>query len=137
MLMGFKFTGCDDCQTIVIELKNNALEADVSKQGIYQRSSCVNGRNSWVSPSNAVWYVPHYQEWYIGYLENIGTYLNGMQSFGQQGDLNCPYNVSIGNWQYFSGGAWIMPEDVNDISIGCFQGYLLLAVILLNCPQNV
>ena len=126
-LLSFLITGCDDCQTIILELKNGALEKQSGMQGLYQASDCYNGRKSWTSSLNSIWYVPEYQEWYFGPLDGIGL---GIISIGHQGDLNCPYNVTNDNWQYWDGRFWILPEDVNDISIRCFQGYFLLKIVL-------
>ena len=106
-------------------LKNDALEKQNGRQGLYQNSSCINGRKSWISSSSAIVYLPEYQEWYIGPLDGIGF---GIAS-GHQGDLNCPYNVTNDNWQYWDGRAWIQPEDVKDISTRCFQGYFLLKIV--------
>ena len=126
-LLSFLITGCDDCQTIILELKNGALEKQSGMQGLYQASDCYNGRKSWTSSLNFIWYVPEYQEWHFGPLDGIGL---GIISIGHQGDLNCPYNVTNDNWQYWDGRFWILPEDVNDISIRCFQGYFLLKIVL-------
>ena len=115
----FKITGCDDCQTIILELKNDALEKQSSRQGLYHASDCYNGRKSWISSLNAIGYLPQNQEWYIGPLDGIGL---GIISMGHQGDLNCPYNVTNNNWQYWDGRSWTLSDDVKDISLTCFQG---------------
>ena len=122
----FLTAGCDDCQTILVELKNGALINQIVIQGVYQTSQCINGRKSWISSSTAIWYVPQYQVWFIGPLDAIGTTISGMVSVGYQDDLNCPYNIPNGNWEYYDGRSWILPEDVNDISIGCFQGNIVI-----------
>ena len=103
-------------------MKNDALEKQNGRQGLYQSSSCINGRKSWISSSSVIWYFPQYQEWYIGPLDGIGFRI---ASIGHQGGFNCPYNVTNDNWQYWDGRAWILPEDVKDISTTCFQGYFL------------
>ena len=122
----FLIPGCDDCLTILVELKNGALQYQAGRRGVYQASQCINGRKSWISSaSTAIWYVPQHRVWFIGSFDSIGTAKGGMVSFEYQEDLNCPYNVPNGNWQYYDGRSWILPEDVNDISIGCFQGYHL------------
>ena len=115
----FLIPGCDDCLTILVELKNGALENQGGRRGVYQASQCINGRKSWISSSSVIWYFPQYQEWYIGPLDGIGL---GIISMGHQGDLNCPYNVTNNNWQYWDGRSWTLSDDVKDISLTCFQG---------------
>ena len=104
-------------------MKNYALVAQGGKQGLYQKSSCINGKNSWISSLYALWYVSQYQYWIIGNIDDIGE--NYGYIYQYQGDLNCPYNIPNHNWKYFNGQIWIVPEDVSDISIRCFQGYSL------------
>ena len=111
--------GCE-CQTIVISLKNNAL-AQSSRQGIYQRAGKVNGKTSWISSSrNALWYSAVSDDWFIGYLDNLGDTTGGIVSNGNQGLSSCPYSVPKDAWK-FSDNGWII-ADANDVSIECLTG---------------
>ena len=113
--------GCE-CQTIAISLKNNALAAQSSRQGIYQRAEKVNGKTSWIlsSNSNALWYNPPSEDWIIGSLDDLGTSTGGVASNGNLGISSCPYNVSEDAWKYSDNG-WII-ADANDVSIECLTG---------------
>ena len=113
--------GCE-CQTIVITLNNNALAAQSSKQGIYQRAEKVNGKTSWIlsSNNNALWYSAASEEWFIGSLDDLGTSNGGVVSNGNQGISSCPYNVPNDAWQYANNG-WVI-ADANDVSIECLTG---------------
>ena len=113
--------GCE-CQTIAISLKNNALAAQSSRQGIYQRAEKVNGKTSWIlsSNSNALWYNPPSEDWLIGTLDDLGYNIGGISSYGNQERSSCPYNIPNDAWEYWN-DAWII-ADANDISIECLTG---------------
>ena len=113
--------GCE-CQTIVITLNNNALAAQSSKQGIYQRAEKVNGKTSWIlsSNNNALWYSAASEEWFIGSLDDLGTSTGSIASNGNQGLLSCPYSVPNDAWEYSNDG-WII-ADATDVSIECLTG---------------
>ena len=114
------------CQTIVITLKNGALQAQSSRQGIYQRAEKVNGKTSWISSNNisAIWYDTDESgtisdDWIIGLLGDLGGNRGGIASTGNQGMSSCPYNVSKDAWKYSdSDSGWII-ADANDVSIEC------------------
>ena len=42
-------------------------------EGIYHISSMVNGKASWTSTSQAIWYEQEIDNWKIGQLGNIGS----------------------------------------------------------------
>ena len=115
--------GCE-CQTIVISLKNGALLHQSAKLGIYQRAGNVNGQTSWISSSSrALWDNPASNDWLIGTLNDLGTYLGGISSTGDQGRSSCPYYVPNDAWEYlnYDIGGWIN-ADANDVSIECLTG---------------
>ena len=111
--------GCE-CQTIVVSLKNGALLHLSSKQGIYQRAGKVNGKTSWISTTNALWYNPASADWMIGSVGTLGI-SGGISSTGNQGKSSCPYNVANNSWQYAANGVWTI-ADANDVSIECLTG---------------
>ena len=96
-----------------VTLKNNALESQNSRQGIFKPSSTVNGRPSWTSVSQAIWYVQSYKKWQIGVLGDIGTKSCGIIS-EEADELVDPQNIL--SWKYFS-GKWTYPDDKNDIIV--------------------
>jgi len=106
------------CVALRLTLKNNALESQSQKQGIYQPSSTVNGRPSWTSASAAIWYIPEYKVWAFGALDNIGTTGKGIKS-EEVDELVDPQNVE--SWQYYTGSKWTLPADKNDIIVECIN----------------
>ena len=85
-------------------MKNNVLSRHSSKQGIYQIDEIVNGKRSWISATNAIWFIPEINDWGIGSLENIGATLCGIHSIGEQGDKN-PSDIPNEEWKYLQGEA--------------------------------
>ena len=98
-------------------MKNNALESQSSRQGIYQPSSTVNGRPSWTSASAAIWYTPAYEKWAIGPLYKIGTDVRGIAS-EKTDELVDPQDVL--SWAYVFGDKW-KKDDKNDIIVECIN----------------
>ena len=47
-------------------------------EGTYQLSTEVNGKESWTTSSNAIWYQPEYKDWLIG--KRFG--LDGLSGLG-------------------------------------------------------
>ena len=112
--------GCE-CQTIVISLKNGALQQS-SEQGIYQRAGKVNGKTSWISSSNnALWYDVSYDDWLIGPVDYLGSSSGGISSTGDQGKSSCPYSVPNDAWEYGDNDGWII-VDANDVNVECLTG---------------
>ena len=97
-----------------VTLKNNALESQNSRQGIFKPSSTVNGRPSWTSASQAIWYMQNNnKKWHIGALDKIGTTTAGILSEVVD-ELVDPQNVL--SWQYWS-DKWTSTDDKNDIIV--------------------
>ena len=78
-------------------LKNDVLASKDSLQGIYGVYQTTNGRTSWKSASKAIWFVPHWNDWVIGDLSNIGTGIRELKSEGDQGDRS-PSDVPNNEW---------------------------------------
>jgi len=104
-----------ECQNIELIMKNDAHDAQGSKSGIYEIHQDVNGKKSWISSSNAIWYVPTYNSWAIGNLASIGSNSRVIASSSDTGDKS-PYDVSNDDWYYDENG-WNKANE--DISIEC------------------
>ena len=62
-----------ECKNVKVILNNDVLQTQSSRQGIYEKSSdLVNGKTSWTSDSQAIWYVSDLDFWCIGALDAIG-----------------------------------------------------------------
>ena len=99
-------------------LKNDVLASKGSLQGIYGVYQTTNGRTSWKSASKAIWYIPDYDDWAIGDLEDIGTKTREIKSNGDQSNRS-PSEVPNNKWHYYKNG-WknvdgeIIVKCVND-----------------------
>ena len=78
-------------------LINDVLASKGSLQGIYGVYQTTNGRTSWKSGSNAIWFAPDGNDWFIGDLEDIGTETRQIKSNGDQGDRS-PSDVPNDEW---------------------------------------
>ena len=105
---------CSTCEKIIISLKNAAAMAQGSFSGTYIKSSMVNGKESWTSSSNGIWFALEY--WIISDLDYIGTDWTGIYSiFGNR----CPFDLSSEHWRYHHAvNGWIDAEP-NDINVEC------------------
>ena len=94
---------CGLCETITITMENNAKVAEGIIGGIYHNSSIVNGKPSWTSTYEAIWYHQPSNSWNIGSLYYIGTITVGIySSHGSQ----CPFHLSSEMWNYWVGNGW-------------------------------
>ena len=111
-------------------MKNNAATIQGTRQGIFQSSSPVNGRPSWTSESQAIWYVPSIKEWAIGNLEDIGLRISGITSQGKE--IKVGGGTSFGNseaydpqdvlsWNYWNVDEFVSPDEKNDIIVECIE----------------
>ena len=107
-----------ECRPLRVTLKNNALESQSSRQGIFKPSSKVNGRSSWTSESAAIWYDQKFKKWKIGALDKIGTTTAGIIS-EEINELASPQNIF--SWKYWDGSEWTFPDDKNDIIVECIN----------------
>ena len=105
---------CGHCEMITVTLEN-ALIVQASKEGIYHNSSMVNGKASWTSTSQAIWYSQAY--WFIGHLDNIGSIVAGIYcDYGSE----CPFDLPSEMWYYYDNG-WTRAE-ANEIKVDCLKG---------------
>ena len=123
---------CGQCDTISVTLENNALAAQGSKEGIYHNSSMVNGKASWTSTSLAIWYDQEFNDWSIGFLDDIGENVGGIYS-DDSGE--CPFDLPSEKWVYWYNNGWTSAET-NESKVDCLKGnfpeYLILQISLFN-----
>ena len=112
---------CGHCETITITLENNTQAAQGHNQGIYHNSSMVNGKPSWTSISQAIWYNQQWNSWCVGNLDYIGLSIAGMKSDdGKQ----CPFDLQSEMWFYWDGNVWTS-AGVGEITVACMNGNFL------------
>ena len=83
------------CQNINVVLKNKTLQAQPRIQNTYQLSGLVNGKTSWISKYQAIWYIPEIKDWIFGDLKDLGNKIPRIKSTGDQGIENFPYEICI------------------------------------------
>ena len=115
---GNEITVSCSCQTLLVELKNEARQKQGSRQGFYEYHAITNGKPSWVSAYHAIWYVPQFLDWFIGPRSRIGENWAGIISRGDVDGNKTPNYVPNNVWRYWSNG-WQTPNNPNDISVMC------------------
>merc|ERR1712062_534907 len=112
-----------DCQNILVNLENGAFDILSSHQGIYRAYQTVNGKTSWISTSTvnqtAIWYIPEYKDWAIGYMKNIGGKIRQITSTSNN-ETDSPTEISSENWKYYNEG-WKKPTQKWDIIVKCID----------------
>ena len=73
-------------------LRNKALETQDERAGIYTEYQMVNGKMSWKSGDNAIWFIPKLNSWGIGSKRHIGSDVWGIGSSDGTG-YRCPYEI--------------------------------------------
>ena len=117
------------CQTISVSMKNEPLSLEGSRQGTYQISNLVNGKPSWKSPSQGIWYIPLFERWVIGSSAEIGT--AATQGIFSEAEVKIsvrkfalPYDYEVsceyynGNWSNLEKEKWLV-ADKNDLIVNC------------------
>ena len=91
-----------------------------NKQGIYELSETINGKSSWKSATQAIWYYPEHNIWAIGSLSDIGRIPNwGISSFGPPyTKYDSPQKVPKDKWNYWDGKHFALASST-DIIIQC------------------
>ena len=104
----FKIGTCDSIQ---ITLTGGALSAQGHVQGLYVKSTTVNGKPSWTEGSRALWFGSN-GLWMIGEKASIGSNSGWLYSpvSGQ------PYG-NTNDWLYHNGAAWVNP--IGEIELEC------------------
>ena len=88
-----------------------------SKQGTYEFSETINGKSTWKSATQAIWYYPRYKDWFIGSISKIGTTTAGIHSVADT-DYDCPQQVPKDKWKFYDGTFW-QTFSSNDINFHC------------------
>ena len=102
---------------MTVSLKN---EVSVNKKeftGNYQISETVNGKPSWKSGENAIWFLPLKNNWLIGYWNKLGEDDGELYASNVYEKLTDNRNV----WKYYD-NTWIIPSDSSDVIISCSTG---------------
>ena len=88
--------------SISLTLSDGLLEKFPNIQGTYEQSSLVNGKLSWKSTTNAIWYSHDRKMWCIGSWSNIGTTRVAIHSYVYFGGFGyeCPLQVPKDMWMY-------------------------------------
>ena len=109
----YQIIASDHCQSLRVILKNNALALHILKPGTYNLSSTINGKPSWTSESQAIWFIPQWNQWAIGPIDSLGTTRTGILSNHYGKD---PQHV--GSWDYYDmETGWLS----GDIIVGCIS----------------
>ena len=97
---------------------NNEVSVDKKEfTGDYQISKTVNGKPSWKSGENAIWYNPN-GFWMIGYWNKLGE--DDGELFASNNYRGLADNRNV--WRYAVGSTWITPSDSNDVIISSSGG---------------
>ena len=105
---------------VTVSLKNEVSEHKREFTGDYKISEIVNGKPSWKSGENAIWYAPVDNNWLIGYLNKLGEDDGEFFAPNNYGGLTDNRNV----WNYYNNtdSTWITPSDSNDVIISSSGG---------------
>ena len=108
------------CSMVTVNLKN-IVSVHKKKEfaGDYQISETVNGKPSWKSGENAIWFLPVQNNWMIGYWNKLGEDDGQIHASNDYGGLSDIHNI----WKYtVDDGPWITPSSSNDVIITCSTG---------------
>ena len=68
-----------------------------NKQTTYQLSEEINGKSSWKSATQDIWYYPEWKKWLIGSI--TGNFM--INSVGDTVVYDCPQQVPKDKWKYY------------------------------------
>ena len=110
-----------ECPTLELILRNDVLSKQGGRQGYYHYNGLVNGRHSWKSADQAIWYIPEVKSWGIGPLKIIGE--SGFWITSSSYKDESLFSVPSDKWQYadIENNKWIDIKS-GDISIICVKG---------------
>ena len=95
---------------LIVTLKGEAKDIQSNRPGIYILGpNVVNGKSHWLQDTgaNAIWHDKEVETWKIGYKDDLGSSLAGIQSTD---DLGGPQDVKT--WKYYTGVKWITSDDI-------------------------
>ena len=101
-------------------MANDALAEQSGRQGTYQLSEKINGKPSWKSGTQAIWYDSQNKYWTIGLVSEIGTNRGWIYS-ATDTEYDHPQQVPKDKWKYLDGSAW-QNASSNDVSFQCTTG---------------
>ena len=102
---------------VTVSLKNEVSVHKKEFAGDYQISETVNGKPSWKSGENAIWFL--LDSWMIGYWNKLGEDDGEFHAWDDYGGLSDIHNI----WKYtVDDGPWITPSSSNDVIITCSTG---------------
>ena len=116
----FNTTASGVCQSLRVQLQNNALEAQGNKEGTYELASKVNEQPSWISECCGIWYVLVWRIWMIGPLEFIGTDQGGIESKASGSKVESPEYIVEWNYHTFETD-WVFSDGNDDVIVGCIS----------------
>ena len=115
--------GCD-CNNIHVTLEDQVQTYQGASHTFYKGEN-VNGKESWVSSTRAIWYDPVIKDWKIGTLGNLGTSTGYIVTAvdQDQSSIACPYGYPSDAWKYYQSGAWHF-TSVGEIIVECYDGHV-------------
>ena len=116
-LIDFVFILGDVCSTMSISFSKGALSAQRSLQGTYSLSSKVNGVDSWISRTKAIWAYPQKNVWLIGRKAIKGGKVAGIYARRKSGTGVDSRELT---WNYQNNKAWKRAK-ANEINIICLD----------------
>ena len=105
------------CPSLTVTLANDALAEQSDRRGTYQLSENINGKPSWKSGTQAIWYYSQQKYWMIGPVSEIGTNTGWIYS-ATDTEYDCPQQVPKDKWKYWDGSKW-QKAGSNDVSFQC------------------
>ena len=97
--------------SIEVILKGYALIQQARRKGIYKQYKECNGKMSWRSETDAIWFVPKSNSWGIGPIEKIGTTDWGIAAIENTGG-DSPLDIPNDQWALHNGHhGWTIPKS--------------------------
>ena len=88
-------------------------------EGIYTISETINGKPSWISDDQAIWWVPGFNNWAIGSLDFIGSDISTLAGIpSDKNFFGWPYDQKY-FWKYWKSGSGFTIPGANDIKVQC------------------
>ena len=112
-LILFYLDYAEQCSTVIVTLKNYVLSEQGNLKGIYQISDPINGKQSWISGLNAIWYQQG--NWQIGIPDEIGVSVGGIHASDDYGGLDDNNN----EWSYWNTDTGWTGAGAIEVSIDC------------------
>ena len=107
------------CQFLQVTLFNEVLAEQSENQGEFELFATINGKPSWKSATQAIWYIQANKgkkRWLIGNLANIGTKNGGIVSYSTE---ECPQLIAKKQWLYWDNKKNWKKASPNDMSVQC------------------